>query len=259
MSICFCGSLNGMPYEEIAGVPIWYEEHGDPGGEALVALHGGIMTFDGSFGDVLPWLQTRRRVIGVELQGHGHTPDTGRAMSIDRFADDVDELLDRLAVERADLWGFSLGALTATGVAVRHPQRVRRLVLAAVNIRPDGYHPEITAPEQDDPRLPTEQEFAAWQAAYEAVAPNPGDFFPFLERMQPVVHDWAGWTDDEIRSVAAPTLLVVGDQDFVRLDHAAEMLHLFPDCRLAVLPGTRHTEVMRRSEHLRVIVEPFLN
>ena len=63
-------------------------------------------------------------------------------------------------------------------------------------------------------------------------------FVPFLERMQPVVHDWAGWTDDEIRSVAAPTLLVVGDRDFVRLDHAAEMLDLFPDCRLAVLPGT---------------------
>lgn len=248
-----------MPSEEIAGVPIWYEEHGDPAGPPLVALHGGIVTFGGSFGDVLPWLESGRRVIGVELQGHGHTPDTGRAMSIDRFADDVDELLDRLRVERADLWGFSLGALTATGVAVRHPDRVRRLVLAAGNIRPDGYPPEITAPEQDDPRLPTAQEFAAWQAAYEAVAPNPGDFFPFLERMQPVVHDWAGWTDDEIRSVAAPTLLIVGDRDFVRLDHAAEMLDLFPDCRLAVLPGTRHTEVMQRSEQLRVIVEPFLD
>jgi len=131
-------------------------------------------------------------------------------------------------------------------------------VLAAVNIRSDGYHPEITAPEQDDPRLPTEQEFAAWQADYQAVAPDPDDFFPFLERMQPVVHDWPGWTDEQIRSVPAPTLLVIGDQDFVRLDHAAEMLDLFPDCRLAVLPGTRHTEVMTRSEPLRALVGPFL-
>jgi hypothetical protein len=85
----------------------------------------------------------------------------------------------------------------------------------------------------------TPEEFAAWQAAYEAVAPNPDDFFPFLERMQPVVHDLAGWTDDEIRSITAPTFLVIGDRDFVRLDHAAEMLDLFPDCRLAVLPATR--------------------
>jgi pimeloyl-ACP methyl ester carboxylesterase len=247
-----------MPTADIDGLPLWYEEHGDPGGPPLVALHGGILTFEASFADVLPWLAEGRRVIGVELQGHGHTPDTGRAMSIDRFADDVAALLDHLGIERADLWGFSLGALTATGVAVRHPEKVRRLVLAAVNIRPDGYHPEITAPEQDDPRLPTEHEFKAWQAAYEAVAPNPDDFFPFLERMQPVVHDWPGWTDDQVRSVAAPTLLVIGDRDFVRLDHAAEMLGLFPDSRLAVLPGTRHSEVMQRSEQLRALVAPFL-
>src|SRR4029077_6174184 len=91
------------------------------------------------------------------------------------------------------------GPLAARGVGVRPPSKGRRLVLAAVNIRPDGYHPEITAPEQDDPRLPTEQEFAAWQAAYEAAAPDPDNFFPFLERLQPVVHDWRGWTDDEIR------------------------------------------------------------
>jgi pimeloyl-ACP methyl ester carboxylesterase len=248
-----------MPQEEIDGVPIWYEEHGDPEGPPLVALHGGILTFERSFGDVLPWLTQGRRVIGVELQGHGHTPDTGRPMSIERFADDVAELVDRVAGGGpVDFWGFSLGALTATGVAVRHPSKVRRLVLAAVNIRSDGYHPEITAPEQDDPRLPTEQEFAAWQADYQAVAPDPDDFFPFLERMQPVVHDWPGWTDEQIRSVPAPTLLVIGDQDFVRLDHAAEMLDLFPDCRLAVLPGTRHTEVMTRSEPLRALVGPFL-
>lgn len=247
-----------MPYEEIDGVPIWYEEHGDAEGTPLVALHGGIMTFGGSFGDVLPWLEAGRRVIGVELQGHGHTADTGRTMSINRFADDVAELLARLGIEQADFWGYSLGALTATGVAVRHPSKVRRLVLAAVHIRADGYHPEITAPAQDDPRLPTQEEFAAWKAAYDAVAPDPDDLFPFLERLQPVVHDWAGWTADEVRSVSAPTLLVIGDNDFVRLDHAAEMLDLFPDSRLAVLPGTKHTEVMQRSEQLRALVAPFL-
>src|SRR5919112_609108 len=165
-------------------------------------------TIEWSFGAVLPWLTRGRRVIGVELQGHGHTPDTGRAMSINRFADDIAELLDHLGIDQADLWGFSLGALTANGVAIRHPEKVRRLVLSAVNIRPDGYHPEITAPEQDDPRLPTQDEFEQWHTAYDAVAPNPDDFFPFLERMQPVVHEWEGWTDDQVRSVKAPTLLV---------------------------------------------------
>src|SRR3954447_973820 len=248
-----------MPYHEIDGVPIWFEEHGDPDGPTLIALHGGVLTFNRSFRDVLPWLAQDRRVIGVELQGHGHTPDTGRPMSIDRFADDVAELLDRLGIERADFWGFSLGALTSTGVAVRHPSKVRRLVLAAAPIRPDGYHPEITAPEQDDPRLPTQEEFATWQAAYNAGAPNPDDFFPFLERLQPVVHGWPGWTEDDIKAVTAPTFLVIGDRDFVRLDHAAEMLDLFPDCRLAVLPDTKHTEVMERPEQLRALLRPFLS
>ncbi len=248
-----------MPLAAIDDVPIWYEEMGDPSGSPLVALHGGIGTFPGSFGDVLPWLADGRRVIGVELQGHGHTPDTGRPMSLERFADDVAALIDLVAGGGpVDVWGFSLGGLVGTSLAVRHPVKVRRLVLAASHIRPDGYHPEITAAAQDDPRLPTAEEFAVWQADYEAVAPNPADFFPFLERMQPVVHDFAGWTADEIRSITAPTFLVIGDHDFVRLDHAAEMLDLFPDCRLAVLPATRHTEVMQRSDQLRALVSPFL-
>jgi pimeloyl-ACP methyl ester carboxylesterase len=246
-----------MAHQEIDGVPIWYEEQGDPAGPPVVALHGGVLTFHRSFDDVLPWLAKGRRVIGVELEGHGHTPDTGRDISIERFADDVAELIDRVAGP-VDVWGYSLGALTATSLAVRHPAKVRRLVLAASNLRPDGYHPEITAPEQDDPRLPTEEEFAVWQADYEAVAPDPAGLYPFLERLQPVVHDMAGWTGEEIRSVTAPTFLVIGDRDFVRLDHAAEMLDLFPDCRLAVLPATRHTEVMQRSEELRALVDPFL-
>ena len=248
-----------MAYEEIDGVPVWYEEHGDATAPPLVALHGGALTFHASFDDVLPWLIKGRRIIGVELQGHGHTPDTGRAMSIERFADDVAELIDRVADGGpVDVWGFSLGALTATSLAHRHPATVRRLVLAASNIRMDGYHPEITAPEQDDPRLPTEAEFATWQADYEAVAPDPANFFPFLERLQPVVHEFAGWTSDQIRSITAPTCLVIGDRDFVRLDHAAEMLDLFPDCRLAVLPATRHTEVMQRSSELRALIDEFL-
>ena len=181
-------------------------------------------------------------------------------MSIERFADDVAELIDRVAGGGpVDVWGFSLGALTATSLAVRHPTKVRRLMLAASHIRPDGYHPEITAPTQDEPRLPTGEEFAVWRADYEAVAPDPAHFLAFLERLQPVVHGFAGWTDDEIRSITSPTFLVIGDRDFVRLEHAGEMLDLLPAGQLAVLPATRHTEVMQRSDALRALLTPFLS
>src|SRR6185436_18853625 len=132
MSSARDGRRRNMPTETINDLPLWYDERGDADGPPLVALHGGILTFRASFGDVLPWLAEGRRVIGVELQGHGHTPDTGRAMSIERFADDVAELIDRIADGGpVDVWGFSLGGLTATALAVRHPGKVRRLVLAA--------------------------------------------------------------------------------------------------------------------------------
>ena len=200
-------------------------------------------------------------MIGVELQGHGHTPDTGRAMSIERFADDVAELIDRVAGGGpVDVWGFSLGALTATSLAVRHPAKVRRLVLAASNIRPDGYHPEITAPEQDDPRLPTEEEFAALAGRLRGGGAEPGRLLP-VPRAHAAGRARLRRLDRRRDPVAstAPTFLVIGDRDFVRLDHAAEMLDLFPDCRLAVLPATRHTEVMSDGEALQVLVGRFLS
>ena len=231
-----------------------------PSGPPLVALHGGILTFRASFGDVLPWLTEGRRIIGVELQGHGHTPDTGRAMSIERFADDVAELIDRVADGGpVDVWGFSLGGLTATALAVRHPAKVRRLVLAASHIRMDGYHPEITAPEQDDPACRRERSSRAGRPTTRRWRRTRPTSFRSWSVIQPVVHDFAGWTADEIRAITAPTFLVIGDRDFVRLDHAAEMLDLFPDCRLAVLPATRHTEVMQRTNELHSLIGPFLS
>jgi pimeloyl-ACP methyl ester carboxylesterase len=138
---------------------------------------------------------------------------------------------------------------------------VGRLVLASGHIRADGYHPEIHDPQQMgvSPRLPTEEDFAAMKEAYEAVAPDPDHFFPFLEKLQPVVSAFEGWSDAAIRGIAGPTLLIVGDQDFVRLEHAAVMLDLFPDSQLAVLPGTTHMQVMQRTEAVLTLVESFLD
>jgi len=107
-------------------------------------------------------------------------------------------------------------------------------------------------------RLPTEDDFRAMQTAYEATAPDPTHFFPFLEKLQPVVSDFEGWSDEAIAAVPGPTLLIQGDQDFVRLEHAALMLDLFPDAQLAVLPGTTHMQVIQRTEAVLALVEPFL-
>lgn len=229
-------------YAPVNGLQMYYEEHGR--GRPMILLHGGILTFASTFAGILPLLTERHRAIGVELQGHGHTADIDRPLRLELLADDVVGLLDRLGLDRVDVFGYSLGGLVATELATRYPQRVDRLVLAAAHFRPDGYHPEIHDPRQDSPRLPTQAEFAEMQRAYAAVAPDPEHFFAFLEKAQPLVSGFRGWTDAQLRAITAPTLLVVGDTDFVRLEHAADVHALLPDSRLAVLPDCLHMQVM---------------
>lgn len=245
-------------YLDLDGMHLYYEVHGD--GPPLVLLHGGVLTIEHCFGPLVGLLAEHHRVIALELQGHGHTADVEREPSLAAFAGDVVALLDHLGVERADVLGYSLGGLVGFELAVRHPERVRRLVLAAAHARDDGYHPEISDPEAMgvSTRLPSEADFEAMHAAYRAVAPDPDGFFPFLERMQPVVHGFTGWTDDELRGISSPVLLIVGDHDFIRLEHIVEVHALIPEAQLAVLPGTTHMQVIRRTDLLLPMVEAFL-
>ncbi|MDT7599592.1 MAG: hypothetical protein QOK26_1669 [Pseudonocardiales bacterium] len=242
-------------YATVNGLRMYYEVHGS--GRPLILLHGGMLTIDLSFGAVLPALTEQHQAIGVELQGHGHTEDIDRAPRLDVLADDVVALMDHLGLERADILGYSLGGLVATELAVRHPGRVDRLVLVATHFRPDGYHPEIFDPRQDSPLLPTEAHFAEMQRAYAAVAPDPDHFEAFLERLQPTVVGFRGWSDEQLRALTAPTLLVIGDRDFVRVEHAAAIHDLIPNAHLAVLPNCTHMDLMRRADLLPA-VRPFL-
>ncbi len=248
--------MNGT-LARINGIDLYHEVHGT--GRPLVVLHGGVLNAGTCFGAMMPRLAERHQVIAVDLQGHGHTPDSDRPVTLANFAADVVGLLDHLRIDRADLFGFSLGSLVATEMAVTHPTRVGRLVLAAGHIRADGYRPEILDPAQTSPLLPTAEDFEAMQTAYEAVAPDPEHFRPFLEKMQPVVSAFEGWSDAAIGGITGPTLLIIGDRDFVRLEHAALMLERFPDAQLAVLPGTTHMQVIRRTDVLLTLVEPFLD
>lgn len=236
-------------YASVNGIDLYYEILGaDRPGPPLIMLHGGALTFRLSFDSLLPTLTAERRVIGVELQGHGHTADGDRQFSIRQCAEDVIALLDRLGIERADFLGYSLGGLVSTDVAVLAADRVDRLVLAATHFRPtrsEAYYPEITTLQLDSPRMPTEEEGAAMQRAYEEVAPNPDDFFPFVGKLQPAVHDFEGWTDEQLAGLTMPVLIIVGDTDFVRLEHAVEMKQLVPNAQLAILPGTKHMQVIR--------------
>ena len=127
-------------YAPVNGLEMYYEVHGT--GQPLVVLHGAYMTI-GMMGEVVPRLAEARQVIAVELQGHGRTADVDRPLTYEQMADDVAALIGHLGIEQADLFGYSMGGAAALQVAVRHPEVVRKLVVASASYTSDGMHPEL--------------------------------------------------------------------------------------------------------------------
>jgi pimeloyl-ACP methyl ester carboxylesterase len=242
-----------MAYETVNGLQLYYETRGS--GPPLVLLHGGLMTIDLNFGPLLQPLAASRQVIAVELQGHGHTADTERAMTIDALASDVFALLDHLGVAKADLFGFSLGGLVAYAIALGTPSRIGKLIVASADAhRPPGRE---SAPLDDD-RMPTMADFQAMRDAYDAVAPDPAHFDEFAAKTSAMVHEFPGWTD-ELRSLRVPTMLIFGDRDFSPLSDIVEMFELLPNAQLAVLPGATHMGVARQAREVFALITAFLD
>jgi pimeloyl-ACP methyl ester carboxylesterase len=242
-----------MPYAPVNGLQLYYEKRGS--GRALVLLHGGLLTIDLSFGPLLEPLAASRQVIAVELQGHGHTADTDRPLTMEAMAGDVVALLDHLGIAEADVFGFSLGGLVAYAMAFSAPTRVGKLIVASADAhRPPGRE---SAPLDED-RMPTATDFQAMRDAYEAVAPDPAHFDEFAAKNSRLVHEVPGWTD-ELRSIRVPTLLIFGDRDFSPLPDVLELFELLPNAQLAVLPGTTHMGVTRRPAEMLALLTPFLD
>jgi pimeloyl-ACP methyl ester carboxylesterase len=242
-----------MTYAPVNGLELYYEIHGS--GRPLVLLHGGLLTIGLNFGPLLGPLAASRQVIAVEFQGHGHTADTGRPMTIEALAGDVIALLDQLGIAEADVFGFSLGGLVAYAVALGAPARVGKLIVASA----DGHRPpgRESAPLDDD-RLPTPADFEAMRDAYVAVAPDPAHFGESAAKTETLVHEFPGWTDG-LRSLQVPILLIFGDRDFSPLPDVLELFELLPNAQLAVLPGTTHVGVTRRPSQVLALITPFLD
>ena len=246
--------LGAMPYVTVNGLSLYYETYGS--GWPLVLLHGGLLTIGSNFGPLLEPLAANRQVIAAEFQGHGRTVDNGRPLTMDALAGDVVALLDHLGIGRADLFGFSLGGLVAALVALSEPGRVGKLVIASADPhRPPGRESRLPGPD----RLPTEADFQAMREAYEAVAPDPGRFSDLPARTEALVHTVAPWTEEQLRSLATPALLIFGDRDFSPLQDVVELYDLLPDARLAVLPSTTHMGVIQQPRELLALITAFLD
>jgi pimeloyl-ACP methyl ester carboxylesterase len=252
--------MSGSGYAAVNGMELYWESHGS-GGPPLVLVHGGYGLVS-EFASLIPALAATRQVIGIELQGHGHTRDIDRPFSWDAFGDDIAALIAELGFEQADLLGYSLGAGAALRATVQHPGRVRRLALLAIPARRDGWFPEVRAVFDHMGRAGFDQlSRAPLYAAWREVAPDPDAFPALMDKtgeLQRIEFDWA----DEIAAISSPTLLVFADADSIAPEHAAEFYGLLggghadsmlgpgprTQNRLAILPGRTHYDLLLAPE-----------
>ena len=241
-------------YAPVNGLQMYYEIHGE--GEPLVLLHGGPTTIDTSFGLMIPTLAQHRRLIAIEQQGHGHTADIERPMTFAQMADDTAALLRHLGVERADFFGYSDGGNVALGVAIRHPEMVRKFAIAGTHFENEGMTPGMV----DILKSIGPDDLGPLKDAYEQVAPRPGDWPTLVKKVMQMGVEFPGWRRDDLRMVRAPALVAIGDADVIRPEHAAELARLLPHAHLAVLPATDHVAlVLARAEWLLMILLDFFD
>lgn len=251
-------------YADVNGLHMYYEIHG--AGQPLVVLHGAFMTID-AMGEIVPELAKTRQVIAVELQGHGHTADVDRPLTYEQMADDTAALLEQLQIEQADVFGYSMGGGVALQVAIRHPEKVRKLVIASATYNSGGWQPGLLAGIQEI----TPEDFAGpWREEYDRIAPDPEAFPALVAKVKELDGTVQDWLPGDIQAIESPALIIIGDADGVRLEHAADMFRLFgggavgdlaglPDSQLAVLPGTMHVTLIQQTELLGAIIPPFLD
>jgi pimeloyl-ACP methyl ester carboxylesterase len=254
-----------MSYAQVNGLNMYYEVHGT--GRPLVLLHGNLSTIEVDFGRMIPSLAKTRQVIAVEQQAHGHTADIDRPLTIKHWTGDTAALLRHLGVENADVYGYSSGSEVALRIASDHPELVRKLILASASYNRNGIHPGVLDGIED--LQPEHLAGTPFEQAYARVAPRPQDWPVLIEKIKEMDRDVTEWPAETIRNLGKSTLLVIGDSDIVRPEHAVEFFRLLgggvvgdlaglPDSRLAILPGTTHVTLVHRAEWLVSMVEEFL-
>jgi pimeloyl-ACP methyl ester carboxylesterase len=253
-------------YASVNGLEMYYEIHGT--GEPLVLLHGAFSAIGTSFGELVPSLARTRQVIAFEMQAHGRTADIDRPLSIEQMADDTAAALQHLGIENADFFGYSMGASVALHLAIRHPDVVRKLVLAAVTYNLSGIHPGLM---EGLAQMKPEMMFGSpWHEEYMRIAPDPDNFATLFAKKTQMDRNIKDLAAEVIQSIKAPTLLIIGDSDIVRPEHTVEMFRLLgggvagdvagpPKSQLAILPGTTHVTLVERADWLVSMIPPFLD
>jgi len=249
---------------EVNGMQMYYEVSGE--GDPLIVLHGAYMNIP-SMGEIIPMLAETHKVYAIEFQGHGRTNDIDRPITYPNLADDVAAFMDAVGIQKADVFGYSMGAAAGLQFAIRHPEKINKLAAASVAYDAEGWQPEFKAfIPQMTVEMFVEMPFAE---EYRKLAPDPDAFPAVVEKLIQLEKEPMAWEED-VKALKAPVLIISGDADVNTLEHAVAMFRLLggggmgdmgkplPESRLAVLPATSHTAVIGQADLLHGFIESFL-
>jgi pimeloyl-ACP methyl ester carboxylesterase len=248
----------------VNGMRMYYEVSGE--GDPVVVLHGAYMNIP-SMGAIIPELAKTRRVYAIEFQGHGRTTDIDRRITYQNLADDVATFMDSVGLANADIFGYSMGGQAALQLAIRHPEKVKKLIAASVAYDLRGWQPVYTAA---IPTMTVEMITGLpFAADYRKLAANPNGFPELVRKLIALEKEPMAWEED-IKKIKAPVLVISGDADVMTLEHSVALFHLvgggvmgdmgkpLSTSRLAILPATSHTAVIGQTALLIALIEPFL-
>lgn len=252
-------------YAPVNGIKVYYEVYGK--GKPVVLLHGAFMTIDMNWGELIPELSKNRKVIALELQGHGHTPFSERKLSHATLASDVTKVMDYLKIDKADVAGYSFGGEIAYQLAIQSPERVNKLVIISSTYKTSGWLPEVNkAFEGMKPELFTN---SPMHTAYNAVAPDKTKWTKFLEQMIASAGQPFDLGDGNISKIPVPVLIIAGDNDGLDKTELSKTYKLLggdvfadmgpmPKSQLAIAPGQTHVSLMMQTAMILNYLNGFL-
>lgn len=248
----------------VNGMEMYYEVSGD--GDPLIVLHGAYMNIP-TMGAIVPKLAETHKVYALEFQGHGRTTDIDRPITYPSLASDVAAFMDEVGLEKADVFGYSMGAAGGLRLAIDHPEKVDQLVAASVAYDASGWQPAFTA---FIPQMAPEMFIGTpMEDEWKKLAPDPGGFRALVEKLIALEHEPMAW-EEEVKALETPVLIIAGDADVSTLEHNVALFRLLgggemgdmgvplSPSRLAVLPATSHTAVINQTDLLHGLIEPFL-
>lgn len=252
-------------YVPVNGIKVYYEVYGE--GRPIVLLHGAFMTIEGNWGQLIPELSKTRKVIAIEMQGHGHTPFSDRKLDLATLASDVDGVMNYLKVDSADVVGYSMGGSVAYQLIIQSPKRVKKLVIISSTYKSSGWLPQIANAFKN--MKPEMFANSPMKAAYDAVAPDKTKWAKFMEQMLAFVGQPFDMGDSNIAKITSPVLIISGDNDGLDKIELMKTYQLLgggvsadlapmPKSHLAVVPSQSHVSLMMQTKTILGYLDGFL-